>query len=189
MNQCDYLARDAILCRLKGLSNSRQSGCTNISSSRLNSFLRLIEWSRKIPKRPASLRYCRCCAQDEFLARQPQDWSRALEAACRGFSQKQEETRQLEFNSATQALIDHHALEAQEVAAAAKEFAADVAKARASGAKLAEATKRHDRTGTQLEARKVRPGLPASSIIRNTIGDVPRGDGVTEYGRPNRHHA
>lgn len=106
-----------------------------------------------------------------------------LEAARGGFSQKQEETRQLEFNSATQALIDQHALEAQEVAAAANEFADYVAKARASGAKLAEATKRHDRIGTQLEARKARPGLPASSIIRNTIGEVPRGDGVTEYGR------
>ena len=80
-------------------------------------------------------------------------------------------------------MIDQREIEAQEVAAAAKEFAADVAKVRASGAKLAEATKRHDRTGTKLEARKVRPGLPASVIIRNTIGDVPRGDGVTEYGR------
>jgi hypothetical protein len=106
-----------------------------------------------------------------------------LEAARAVFSRRQEEAAALEYDAETRALLDQREIEAQEVAAAAKEFAAHVAKARAGGAKLAEATKRHDRSGTKLEARKVRPGLPASAIIRNTIGEVPRGDGVTEYGR------
>lgn len=106
-----------------------------------------------------------------------------LEAAREVFSRRQEEAAALEFNSEKQALINLREIEARAVATAAKEFATDVTKARASGAKLAEATKRHDRSGTKLEARKVRPGLPASAIIRNAIGDVPRGDGVTEYGR------
>jgi hypothetical protein len=34
-----------------------------------------------------------------------------------------------------------------------------------------------------VESRKQRPGKPASGIIRDTIGEVRRGDGVSEYGR------
>ena len=51
------------------------------------------------------------------------------------------------------------------------------------GALVANLAKQHDRTGVELESRKQRPGKPAFGIIRDTIGEVRRGDGVSEYGR------
>jgi hypothetical protein len=43
--------------------------------------------------------------------------------------------------------------------------------------------KQHERTVGELEALGERRLSRASGIIRNTIGEVRRGDGVSEYGR------
>ena len=56
-------------------------------------------------------------------------------------------------------------------------------KARVAGAKMAGLAKQHERTMGELEALGERRLSRTSGIIRNTIGEVRRGDGVFEYGR------
>lgn len=106
-----------------------------------------------------------------------------LKAARAGFSQKQTDARKAEQERETQALADRHVQEGGALEAAARDFAAIIEKARLAGALIASLAKQHDRTGTLLESHKQRPGKPASGIIRDAIGEVRRGDGVTEYGR------
>lgn len=106
-----------------------------------------------------------------------------LEAARAGFSQKQADVRKLENERETETLVDRHVQERGALEAATRDFAAIMDKARMAGALVASLAKQHDRTAVELESRKQRPGKPASGIIRNTIGEVRRGDGVSEYGR------
>lgn len=56
-------------------------------------------------------------------------------------------------------------------------------KFRAVGARMAGLAKQQDRTTTELESLGVRRLRKASGIIRDAIGEVRRGDGVSEYGR------
>ena len=56
-------------------------------------------------------------------------------------------------------------------------------KARAAGARVAGLAKQQERTVVRLEALGQRRLAKASGIIRTAIGEVRRGDGVTEYGR------
>ena len=51
------------------------------------------------------------------------------------------------------------------------------------GALMSSCAKQHDRTLVELESRKQRPAKRASMIICDTIGEVRRGAGVSEYGR------
>ena len=106
-----------------------------------------------------------------------------LEAARSGFSQKQTDARKAEWERETQALADRHVQESGALEAATRDFAAIMEKARTAGAFVASCAKQHDRTATELEGRKQRPAKRASGIIRDTIGEVRRGDGVSEYGR------
>lgn len=106
-----------------------------------------------------------------------------LQAAVAGCSQRRVDVLKHEQGNATQALISRHRLESQELEAATKEFAAAVEKARATGARVAGLAKQHDRTSTELEALGTRRLGKASGIIRTAIGEVRRGDGLTEYGR------
>jgi hypothetical protein len=106
-----------------------------------------------------------------------------LEAARAGFSQKQADARKLEDANAKAALIDNHRRQSAELEAATKEFAAAMEKARVAGARVAGLAKQHERTVIELEALGERRLSRASAIIRNTIGEVRRGDGVSEYGR------
>jgi hypothetical protein len=106
-----------------------------------------------------------------------------LEAARAGFSQKQADARKLEDANAKNALIAEHRQQSDELEAATKEFATAIEKARATGARVAGLAKQHDRTFGELEALGERRLSRASGIIRNTIGEVRRGDGVSEYGR------
>jgi hypothetical protein len=106
-----------------------------------------------------------------------------LEAARAGFSQKQADVRKAEDERDIRALVDKQAQLTGALEAATRDFARDVDTARVSGALMASIEKQHARNGAQIEALKQRPGKPASGIIRETIGDIRRGDGVTEYGR------
>jgi hypothetical protein len=106
-----------------------------------------------------------------------------LEAAQAGFSQKQTDARKAEADRETQALADRHVQEGKALEAAARDFADIMEKARMAGSLMASVAKQHDRTTVELESRKQRPGKPASGIIRETIGEVRRGEGITEYGR------
>lgn len=106
-----------------------------------------------------------------------------LEAARSGFSQKQADALKQEDADAKDALIGKHRKESDELAAAAKEFATAVEKARACGAKVPGLAKQHERTAGELESLGERRLSRASGIIRNTIGEIRRGDGVSEYGR------
>ena len=54
--------------------------------------------------------------------------------------------------------------------------------ARVAAATVAAETKQHERTVVELEALGARLSR-ASAIIRTAIGEVRRGDGVSEYGR------
>jgi len=106
-----------------------------------------------------------------------------LEAARAGFSQKQADARKLEDAAAKNALLGKHGQQSQELEAATKEFAAAVEKARATGARVAGLAKQQERTVVQLEVLGERRLTKASGIIRAAIGEVRRGDGVSEYGR------
>jgi hypothetical protein len=81
-------------------------------------------------------------------------------------------------------LLSKHRLQSQELAAASNELAASAEKTRAAVARVAAIARDHDRVLVELEARKQRPEHRASGIMRDCIGEVRRGDGVTEYGRP-----
>jgi hypothetical protein len=106
-----------------------------------------------------------------------------LEAALAGFGQKRADVRKVESEQETRILVDRHAQEGGALEAATRDFAAIMDKARMAGALVANLAKQHDRTGALLESRKQRPAKRASGIIRDTIGEVRRGDGVSEYGR------
>jgi hypothetical protein len=106
-----------------------------------------------------------------------------LQAALAGFSQRQADVRKREEGESTKALVGQYEREGLELDAAAREFAAAVEKARATGARVAGLAKQHDRTTSELEALGGRRLSKASGIIRTAIGEVRRGDGVSEYGR------
>ena len=106
-----------------------------------------------------------------------------LEAARAGFNQKQEDVRKAESAHETKALVDRHGQESGALEAAARDFATKVEAARMAGALMSSCAKQHDRTLVELESRKQRPAKRASMIIRDTIGEVRRGAGVSEYGR------
>ena len=106
-----------------------------------------------------------------------------LEAARAGFSQKRADALKLEDANAKDALIAKHRQQSDELEAATKELAAVMEKARVAGAKMAGLAKQHERTMGELEALGERRLSRTSGIIRNTIGEVRRGDGVFEYGR------
>jgi hypothetical protein len=89
----------------------------------------------------------------------------------------------LEDASAKNVLLSKHGQQSQELEAARKEFAAAMEKARATVARVAGLAKKQERTVVQLEALGERRLAKASGIIRAAIGEVRRGDGVSEYGR------
>jgi hypothetical protein len=106
-----------------------------------------------------------------------------LEAARAGFSQKQADVRKAEGDQEIKSLIEKQAQLTGALEAAARDFHRDVETARASAALTANLADQHARIGMRLEAAKQRPGRPASSIIRDTIGPVRRPEGKSEYGR------
>lgn len=106
-----------------------------------------------------------------------------LEAARAGFSQKRADVLKLEDANAKDALIAKHRQQSDELEAATKEFAAAVEKARTAGTRMADLAKQQDRATGDLESLGERRLRKASGIIRDAIGEVRRGDGVSEYGR------
>ena len=106
-----------------------------------------------------------------------------LQAALAGFSQRRADVLKLEAAANKKAQLDRHRLQSQELEAATKEFTAALEKARATGARVAGLAKQHDQTAVELESAGERRLNKASAIIRNAIGEVRRGDGVSEYGR------
>lgn len=97
-----------------------------------------------------------------------------------GFDQKQKDVRAQEQENAKHVLL---AQESRELDATVKERVSLVEQLRIIMDREARQAMQHDRTTAQLESLKVRPGLPASAIIRNTVGPVRRGEGVSECGR------
>jgi hypothetical protein len=116
------------------------------------------------------------------IAQTDQD-TMTLEAALADFSQRQSDLQKQEAEATAKALVARHVRESQQLGAAAKDLAATVETARVAAARVAELAKQHSRTGAELEASKLRPASVASAIIRGAIGEVRRGDGVSEYGR------
>jgi hypothetical protein len=96
-----------------------------------------------------------------------------LEAARAGFSQKQVDVLKQEERAALDDLKRRYEAIGAELEADVKDAAAMVEAARIAFAKVADTAKRRGRMFDE----------PASAIMRNAIGEIRRGDGVTEYGR------
>jgi hypothetical protein len=106
-----------------------------------------------------------------------------LEAAQKGFTEKQEGLRKLEAVNAKASLLDKHRQQSDKLEAVTKKWAAMMEEVRVVGAEMAGLAKQQDRTTTELEGLGERRLRKAPGIIRDAIGEVRRGDGVSEYGR------
>lgn len=109
-----------------------------------------------------------------------------LEAAQTGFSQRRGELAKREAEAERQALLDRHALETEQVAAAGQRQRAIVDALLQEAMAAEKLVRQHNRTRDELESLGERRLPRAATVLRDNIGELPAPSirlGLSEYGK------